>query len=136
MVMDINQTMSELQSGSAMEFKGAPIELPNDLKPGQSFKIPEINMTTGVGAEKVKSVVKMEGKCVAIEDVKVPAGKFKCRKISFKLTATATTTDISTTTVITSVLWEAPNIGTVKSETWHDKIGLISRSELVEIKGR
>jgi hypothetical protein len=132
MVMDINQMMSEFQSGSAVDFKGAPIELPNDLKPGQSFKIPEMNMTTGVGAEKVKSVIKMEGKCQAIEDVKVPAGTFKCRKITMKCTTTA----MGITTVITSVMWEAPNIGNVKSETWHDKIGLITRSELVEIKGK
>ena len=132
MVMDPNQMMAELQSGSAMDFKGEPIELPNDIKPGQSFKIPEINMTTDVGAEKVKGVMKFEGKCVAIEDVKVPAGTFKCRKISLKATATA----MGMTTVMTSVMWEAPNIGHVKSEHHHDKIGLLSRSELVEIKGR
>jgi hypothetical protein len=77
-------------------------------------------------------VIKMEGKCVAIEDVKVPAGTFKCRKITVK----ATTPVMGTTTVLTNTMWEAPNIGTVKSETYYDKIGLVSRSELVEIKGK
>jgi len=76
---------------------------------------------------KINTLVKTEGKYLAIEDVKVPAGTFKCRKV--------TSTSINITTVQTVIAWYAPNIGTVKTETYDDKNKLISGSVLVELKG-
>jgi putative effector of murein hydrolase len=41
----------------------------------------------------------------------------------------------NTVTVVTTVSWYAPNIGTVKTETYDDKNNLISGSVLAELKG-
>jgi hypothetical protein len=132
-IMDINQMIPEQvrkQNVLKMEVTGTPMELPNNLKPGQSLKDSEVIIAIDLGIMKVNTVVKTEGECLAIEDVKVPAGTFKCYKITQKITTTA----VIVTTTQTTVSWYAPNIGTVKSETYDDKNKLISGSELVEVK--
>jgi len=132
-VMDINRMIpaQSREKGVKAEVTGTPIELPNNLQPGQSLKASEATITIDLGVMKVITVVKTEGKCLAVEDVKVPAGTFKCHKITQKVTSTA----MNTTIVETIVSWYAPNIGTVKSETYDDKNKLISSSVLVELKG-
>jgi hypothetical protein len=89
-------------------------------------------MTMDFGVMKMNSVAKTVGKCLVIEDVRVPAGTFKCHKI----TQTITTTAMNTTVVATNVTWLAPGIGQVKSETYDDKNKLVSSSVLVELKGK
>jgi len=133
-IMDINQMIpAEIKNqGVKMDVSGTPVELPSDLKAGQSLKTSEITMTMDLGVMKMNSVVKTEGKCLAIEDVKVPAGTFKCHKISQKITTTA----MNINTVVTVVEWLAPGIGQVKTETYDDKNKLISSSVLAELKGK
>jgi hypothetical protein len=134
MIMDINQMIPAQMrdQGVKVDATGMPMELPDNLKPGQSIKNSEATITMDLGIMKMSSVVKMtEGKCLAIEDVKVPAGTFKCHKITQKITVTA----MNTTTVETLVSWYAPNIGTVKTETYDDKNKLVSGSVLTELKG-
>jgi len=134
-IMDINQMIPAQireQGVLKMEVTGTPMELPNNLKPGQSLKDSEVTIAINVGIMKLNTVVKTEGECLAIEDVKVPAGTFKCHKISQKITTTA----VVITTTQTTVSWYAPNIGTVKTETYDDKGRLTSGSELVELKGK
>ena len=133
-VMDINQLIpAEIKDkGIKMDAKGTPVEYPSDLKIGQSLKPSEITMTMDIGGRKVDTVIRSVGKCLAIEDVKVPAGTFKCHKI----TQTATTTVMGTTNVSTSIEWLAPGIGQVKNEHYDDKNKLISSSVLVELKGK
>jgi len=152
------------QQGVKIEAKGIPMELPNTLKPGQTIKDSEVTVSMDLGIMKVNSVAKLtegkclaiqaikdsevtvsmdlgimkvnsvakltEGKCLAIEDVRVPAGTFKCHKITQKITTTA----MNTSTVTKVITWYAPNIGTVKSETYDDKNKLVSGSVLVELK--
>jgi len=133
MIMDINQMIPAQMrdQGVKVDATGMPMELPDNLKPGQSIKNSEATITMDLGIMKMSSVVRMtEGKCLAIEDVKVPAGTFKCHKITQKITVTA----MNTTTVETLVSWYAPNIGTVKTETYDDKNKLISGSVLTELK--
>jgi hypothetical protein len=135
MIMDINQMIPAQvreQGAVKMEVTGTPMELPSIMQPGQSLKPSEITIAIDVGIMKVKTVVKTEGKYLAIEDVKVPAGTFKCHKITQKITTTA----VIITTTQTTVSWYAPNIGTVKTVTYDDKNNLVSSSELVEIKGK
>jgi len=82
---------------------------------------------------KMSTVIKVtDGKCLAIEDVKVPAGTFKCHKITQKYTTTA----MGINNVSTVVEWLAPGIGQVKSETYDDKNKLVSGSVLAELKGK
>jgi len=135
-VMDIKQMLpAELQSQAVkMEAKGTPVEMPmpNNLKPGQSLKPSNVTITMDVGVMKMNTLLKTEEKCLAIEDVKVPAGTFRCHKVIQKNTTTA----MGISTVETIIAWWAPNIGQVKTETYDDRNKLISSSVLVEIKGR
>jgi hypothetical protein len=132
-VLDLNRMIPAQmkEQGVKADVKGTPIELPNNLQPGQSLKPSEATITIDLGIMKMITVIKSEGKCLAIEDVRVPAGTFKCHKVTQKYTSTA----MNVTTVETTVSWYAPNIGTVKSETYDDKNKLVSSSVLVEVKG-
>jgi len=131
-ILDMKQ-LFPAQGGVKVEVTGMPIELPGNLQPGQALKNSEVTGTVDLGIMKMSTVIKItEGKCLAIEDVRVPAGTFKCHKITQKFTATA----MNTTTVQTVVSWYAPNIGTVKSETYDDKNKLVSGSVLSELKGK
>ena len=132
-IFDMNQMIPAQmrQQGVKIDIKGTPMELPNSLQPGQSLKPSELTITMDLGIMKMNSVVKSEGKCLAIEDVRVPAGTFKCHKITQKIT----TTTMGTNTVTTALTWYAPNIGTVKTETYDDQNKLVSSSVLVELKG-
>jgi hypothetical protein len=135
-IMDLKHripTQMKGQGGVRIEAKGTPMELPNNLKPGQSLKNSEITMTFDMGIVKMNAVGRMtEGKCLAIEDIRVPAGTFKCHKITQKVT----TIVANATVVETLISWYAPNIGTVKSETYDDQNKLVASSVLVEVKGQ
>jgi len=132
-IFDMNQMIPAQmkEQGVKMDITGTPMELPNNLQPGQALKDSVLTMTMDLGIMKMSSTVKSEGKCVAIEDVRVPAGRFKCHKINQKITTTA----MGTNAVTTALTWYAPNIGTVKTETYDDKNKLVSSSVLVELKG-
>jgi len=136
-IMDMNQLIpAEIKGqGLKMDVTGTPIELPmpNNLKPGQSLKDSALTLTMDLGVMKTSTVIKItDGKCLAIEDVKVPAGTFKCHKITQKYT----TTTMGINNVETTISWYAPNVGTVKSETYDDKNKLVSGSVLAELKGK
>jgi hypothetical protein len=133
MIMDMNQMVpADLKDqGMKIDVKGTPMELPGSLQPGQALKTSEVTISMDLGIMKMDSKVKTEGKCLAIEDVKVPAGTFKCHKISQKITTTA----MNTNTVQTVISWYAPNVGTVKTETYDEKNKLVSGSVLAELKG-
>jgi len=114
-----------------MEITGVPMELPGSLQPGQSLKDAEITMSIDLVITKMTTTVKMtDGKCLAIEDVTVPAGTFTCHKI----TQTATTTVMKKTIKTRTVSWMAPGVGTVKTESYDDKDKLTGSTELVEVK--
>jgi len=132
-IMDLNQMVpADMKAqGMKIDIKGTPMEIPSDLKPGQSLKTSDMTISIDLGIMKMESNVKSEGKCQAIEDVKVPAGTYKSHKVTQKVTTTA----MNTTTVQNSATWYAPNIGTVKSENYDDKNKLTSTSTLIEVKG-
>jgi len=112
-----------------IEITGVPLELPNNLQPGQSLKDADVTMNMDMGVFKMKMSMQMtDGKCEAIEDVTVPAGTFTCRKIS----QTVSTTIMGKTIKSRSVSWYAPGIGKVKTESYGDKNTLQGSTELVE----
>jgi len=133
-IMDLNQMIPPemKQQGVKLTVKGTPLELPSSLKPGQLLKPYNLIITMDLGMMKMDSAIKAEGKCLAIEDVKVPAGTFKCHKITQKITSTA----MNTTTVTNASTWYAPNVGTVKTETYDDKGKLTSTNALVELRSK
>jgi len=134
MILDMNQMIPAglMPEGVKVEISGMPMELPGNLQPGQSLKDADVTLTVDMAILKMSTVVKMtDGQCLAIEDVNVPAGTFK----SHKITQTVSTTVLRRTTASKVISWYAPNIGTIKTETYDQKNKLGSSTELVEIKG-
>jgi len=130
-IMDMKQLFPAGQ-GVKVEVSGTPMELPSNLQVGQTLKDAAVTGTMDLGIMKVSTVIKMtEGKCLAIESVRVPAGTFRCHKITQKISTTA----MNVNNVGTTISWYAPNIGTVKTESYDDRNRLVSGSVLVELKG-
>jgi hypothetical protein len=130
-IMDMKQMFPSGQ-GLKVEVTGTPMELPSNLRVGQALKDSVVTGTMDLGIMKMSTVIKMtEGKCLAIEDVRVPAGTFKCHKITQKISSTA----MNVNNVGTTISWYAPNIGTVKTESYDDRNRLVSGTVLVELKG-
>jgi len=132
MILDMNQMFAGQLKDSQlkMEVTGAPMELPGNMQPGQPLKDAEMTMTIDMGFTKMKTTMAMtDGKCLAIEDVTVQAGTFKC----YKITQTVTTTVMGRDLVSQTLTWYAQGIGTVKSESYDDKKQLQSSQELVQV---
>ena len=131
-ILDMNQMFTDQMKDPQikMEITGVPMELPGNMQPGQSLKDAEMTMTLDMGVMKLSTVMKMtDGQCLAIEDLKVPAGTFKCHKI----TQTVTTTVMRRATTSKTISWYAPGIGAIKTETYDAKDKLQSSMELVEM---
>ncbi len=131
-ILDMNQMFAGQQKDQQfkMEVTGVPMELPNNMQPGQALKDADMTMTLDMGIMKMKTVMKMtDGKCLAIENVTVAAGTFKCHKI----TQTVTTTVMKKDVVARTVSWYTSGVGTVKTETYNDKDKLQGSTELVEM---
>ena len=136
MYFDLNSMMpaqkDQPQMGELkMEITGAPTEIPTNLQVGQTLKDANMVMSMNMGFIKMKTEVNLtNGKCLAIEDVTVPAGTYKSHKVT--QTAQATVMKIKSTT--TTITWYAPGVGTVKSETYDKDNKLQSSMELVASK--
>jgi hypothetical protein len=114
-----------------MEITGVPMELPGNLQAGQKIKDSNVTASIDMGIMKMDTVIKMtDGQCLAVEDVTVPAGTFKCHKI----TQTVTTTVLGKNVVTRNVSWYAPGIGTVKTEDYDKADKLASSQVLFEKK--
>jgi len=132
MTLDMNQMFASMMKDPQMkvEITGVAVELPADMKPGQSLKDANMTMSVDMGIMKMQTDIQItDGKCLAIEDVSVAAGTFKCHKI----TQTVTTTVMRRNVVATTISWYAPGIGIVKTESYDDKNKLTGTTELVSI---
>ena len=132
--MDMKDMFANMVSDPSIkvEFTGTPQEIPANIKVGQSIKNSEMTMTMDVSGMKITTVVKTtDVKCEAIEDITVPAGTFKCCRIS----ETITTVSMGNTTVTKVISWYALGIGQVKSQSFDSRNNLLGSTELVEVKG-
>jgi len=132
MVLDMSQMFAGLLKDpqAKIEVSGVPMELPGNMQPGQALKDADVTMSIDMAVMKMNMAMKMtDGKCLAIEDVTVPAGTFK----SYKITQTVATTVMGRTVSGRSVSWYAPGIGTVKTESYNDKDQLQGGQELTEM---
>ena len=131
--LDMNEAFAGMQNeglNALIEITGVPMEISGSLKPGEKMKDANMLMTMDLGIMKMKTSIQMtEGKCLAIEDVTVPAGTFTCHKI----TQTTTTTAMRKKTVATTISWYALGIGTVKTETYNEKNKLTGSMELIQL---
>ena len=114
---------------SFIEIEGDKLRIPPTLSPGDKLNDAKFTMTIKMGI-KIKTEISLtDHECLAIEDVTVPAGTFKCHKV----TQTSAATALRRTTTTKTISWYTPGIGTVKSETYDSKNKLLSSQELVEI---
>ena len=131
MILDMNQMFAGQIKDPQLKVNitGMPMELPDNMQPGQALKDANVTMSIDMGVMKMETTMKMtDGKCLAIEDITVPAGTFKCHKI----TQTVTTTVMGRDIVSRSISWYAPGIGHVKTESYDEKNQLQSSTVLVE----
>ena len=112
-----------------IEIEGDKLRIPPTLSPGDKLSDAKFTMTINMGFKIRTEVSLTDQECLAIEDVAVPAGTFKCHKV----TQTSSATVMRKTSITKTVSWYAPGIGTVKSETFDSKNKLQSSQELVEI---
>ena len=133
-IFDIEQMIApHLQRsglGLEAEFTGTFMEIPVSFSPGQRFADTEgtIRIGRGVLGMRVRMSV-TDAKCIAIEEVTVPAGTFN----SYQITQTINNTILRRTSSTRLVSWKAHGIGTVKSRTYDDRGRLQSVSRLLEI---
>ena len=123
MYLDMKGMFGAMEGLEDVQAMGTAMKIPNKLSVGQTLddasvkvKIGFINCTT----------VTTEGKCLAIEDVTVEAGTFKCYKVSQKTNATA----MGIKSEGTTLTWYAKGVGAVKTETYDKKGKLQSTQEL------
>jgi hypothetical protein len=129
LILDMKTMFNDFLKGEMpdnVEVSGTAMEIPSDLQPGQSLKDADIDMK--IGFIKMKIVI-TEGKCIAVEDITVPAGTFNCHKIN----QTYNTTIMGIKTTMRTITWYAAGVGIVKSETYDKKEKLQSVNELQSI---
>ena len=113
-----------------IEIEGDKIRIPSSLAPGDKLDDVRFTMTLNMGIRIRTEISLTEQQCLAIEDVTVPAGTFRCHK----LTQTSSATVMRRTSITKTVSWYAAGIGTVKSETYDDKNKLQSSTVLHAIE--
>ena len=128
LVMDM-KTFAAPGTDGFIEIEGNKLKIPSTLAPG--VKLDDVNfiLTLNMGFKIKTEVLLTEQRCLAIEDVTVPAGNFKC----YKLTQTSKAKVMGKTVVTTIVSWYTNGIGTVKTETYNHKDKLQSSMELIEV---
>ena len=115
---------------SFIEIEGDKLRIPSTLSPGDKINDAKFTMTMNMGFKIKTEVLLTEQECLAVEDVTVPAGAFKCHKV----TQTSAATVMRKTVITKTVSWYAPGIGTVKSEIYDAKGKLQSSTELYSIE--
>jgi hypothetical protein len=115
-----------------VDVTGTPLKFPNNLAVGQSISDAHLNMTLRKGIITVHVTVDMtNGKCVATEIIKTPAGTFNSLKITQDI---ATAISIASTDHTHAISWGTAGIGIVKSDTYNSDGSLKNSLELIEIK--
>jgi hypothetical protein len=100
-----------------LEIEGDKLRIPSTLAPGSKLDDVEFTMTLNMGFKVKTEIALSNQECVAVEDLTVPAGTFKC----YKVTQTSTATVMRKTVITKSITWYTPSVGSVKSESYDDK---------------
>lgn len=114
-----------------MKIEGNNLEMPSTLTVGQSLKDANMSVIISNQGFKMMSIdIKITNRKVeAQESITTPAGTFNCMKITYNV---ATKMMFSFDTNVTE--WIAPNVGTVKNETYDSKGKKLGYSILNSIK--
>lgn len=120
-----DEAMKSIESFD-VKVDGTNLELPDNIKVGQSLKDAEMNMSVDASPLKMNFRVSVtDRKVVAQENLSVPAGKFDCFKI---------TQNVHTKTMMkvesSSIEWYAKGVGMIKSESYNKKGKMVGYSLL------
>ena len=115
--------MEGMEGSEGMQVSGSAIKIPGNLSVGQ--KIDDAKASVKIGVFNCVMIM-TEGKCLAIEDVKVEAGTFRCYKVSQKTNSTV----LGIKSECTNVTWYAKGVGAVKTESYDKNGKLLSTQEL------
>jgi len=113
-----------------IEIEGDKLRIPSTLSSGDKLDDAKFTMTVNMGFKIRTEILLTDQQCLAIEDVTVPAGTFKCHKVTQTNIATVMRKTVTTKTIS----WYAFGIGTVKSESYNDKGKLQSSMELYSME--
>jgi hypothetical protein len=128
--LDMRSMLSSMNMSEMGEAKieATNMEFPASPTPGQKLKDASITMTTQGPIPFNMRIEVTDRKVEAVEKITTPAGTFDCVKITC---ACSSKMLIRTETKMTD--WYAPNVGVVRSETYHQG-KLLSFSELTSLK--
>jgi len=119
--VDINSLLKmPATAGAGISLSGDTLRIPSTIKPGDRLKDAHMAITMDLGAMKITTNIAVtNNKCLAVESVTVPAGTFE----AYKMTQTVTTTNkmVNITQTKTVVSWNAPGVGSVKTELYDEK---------------
>ena len=113
-----------------VQIEGDKLLIPTSVSPGDKLKDVHFTMTVSLGFKIKTEVVLTEQECLAVENITVPAGTFKCYKMTQISTVTAMRRSITTK----NLNWYAPGIGSIQSETYNDKGKLQSSIQLQSLE--
>jgi hypothetical protein len=128
----ISQEQKENFKDMQVTIEGDKLDIPADPKPGQELKNGSVKMTGSSEGSPIKFNLTMNvsnRKVAAIEDVIVPAGTYKCVKITY---------DVESKMIFTvrskGADWYSKDIGLVRSETYSTKDKLMGYTVLNSAK--
>ena len=124
MYLDMKGLFGAMDGLDGVQVSGIAMRIPNNLAVGQ--KLEDASAKVKIGFINSSTTI-TEGECLAIEDVTVEAGTFRCYKVTQK-TATSV---MGRKTENTTLTWYAKGIGAVKTETYDKNGKLQSTQELI-----
>lgn len=112
---------------ATMDVTGDKMDLPSDLKVGQTFKDLNYQMKMTVsGIVMMNRTYEVKDRKVeAEESIETPAGTFPCYKISYNTTSKGST--------MKTIIWYAKNTGMVKMENYNEKGTMTFKQILTKI---
>ena len=124
MYLDMKGMFGAMDGLDGVQASGTTLKIPNNLTVGQTLN--DAKAKVKIGPINCVAVI-TEGKCLAIENVTVEAGTFRCYKITQKTDVTV----MGIKTEATTLTWYAKGVGAVKTETYNKKGVLQSTQELI-----
>ena len=124
MYLDMKGMFGAMDGIGDVQVSGKSIKIPSNLSVGQTLE--DASAKVRIGFMNC-STVTTEGKCLAIENVTVEAGTFRCYKVTQKTNATM----MGMKTESTTLTWYAKGVGSVKTEIYDKNGKLQSTQELI-----
>jgi len=124
---DLKEMLGAIEGINDVDASGTAMKIPNNLKVGQTLE--DANAKVRIGVLNCTATL-TERECLAIEDITVGAGTFRCHKVSQKINSSA----LGVKNEGTTLTWYAKGVGAVKTESYDKKGNLQSIQELVSNK--